>query len=156
MQFDYFLSLKEIPSDYFKSQIQLMSWSWGASQVSSVSGTGGAGAGKADLSDFSLITYFEDRPWLLGHLLVVAGPHRKSSASIVFKNKVEGQASPPIHRVDIDQATLSDVKPCFPPGPRPGPAGLQMTLRFPEYRFNGIRNALIPLVLMPAKSVVEV
>ena len=36
-----------------------MSWSWGASQVSSVAGTGGSGAGKVDLSDFSIMTYFD-------------------------------------------------------------------------------------------------
>jgi type VI secretion system secreted protein Hcp len=63
MAVDYFLKLDGVEGESsdanFKNQIQLMSWSWGASQVSSVAGTGGSGAGKADLSDFSLMTYFD-------------------------------------------------------------------------------------------------
>jgi type VI secretion system secreted protein Hcp len=63
MAVDYFLKLDGVEGESsdanFKNQIQLMSWSWGASQTSSVAGTGGSGAGKADLSDFSLMTYFD-------------------------------------------------------------------------------------------------
>jgi type VI secretion system secreted protein Hcp len=63
MAVDYFLKIDGVEGESsdanFKNQIQLMSWSWGASQVSSVAGTGGSGAGKADLSDFSLMTYFD-------------------------------------------------------------------------------------------------
>jgi len=63
MAVDYFLDVDGIPGESqdsnFKNKIQLMSWSWGASNISSVSGTGGSGAGKVDISDFSCMTYFD-------------------------------------------------------------------------------------------------
>jgi len=63
MAVDYFLDLDgiqgESQDEKFKDKIQLMSWSWGASNVSSVAGTGGSGAGKADVSDFSCMTFFD-------------------------------------------------------------------------------------------------
>ena len=63
MAVDYFLKLDGIQGESadskHKDEVQIMSWSWGASQVSSVAGPGGSGAGKADLSAFSVITYFD-------------------------------------------------------------------------------------------------
>ena len=63
MAVDYFLDLDGIPGESqdekFKNKIQLLSWSWGASNISSVAGTGGSGAGKVDLSDFSTMTFFD-------------------------------------------------------------------------------------------------
>lgn len=63
MAVDYFLELEgiqgESQDEKFKDQIQLLSWSWGASNMSSVSGTGGSGAGKVDVSDFSCMTNFD-------------------------------------------------------------------------------------------------
>ena len=51
MAVDYFLKLDGIQGESadtnHKDEIQIMSWSWGGSQVSSVAGTGGSGAGKA-------------------------------------------------------------------------------------------------------------
>ncbi len=49
----------KLPTVVLRIEIQILSWSWGASQVSSVAGTGGSGAGKADLSDFSIMTNFD-------------------------------------------------------------------------------------------------
>ena len=53
MAVDYFLKLDGIQGesvdDKHKDEIQIMSFSWGGSQTSSVSGTGGSGAGKVDL-----------------------------------------------------------------------------------------------------------
>ncbi|HEX8713580.1 MAG TPA: type VI secretion system tube protein Hcp [Terracidiphilus sp.] len=63
MAVDYFLKLDgiegESADEKHKNQIQLMSWSWGASNMSSVAGTGGSGAGKVDMSDFNLMTFFD-------------------------------------------------------------------------------------------------
>ena len=54
MAVDYFLKLDGIQGESVdskhKDEIQIQSWSWGASQVSSVAGPGGSGAGKADMS----------------------------------------------------------------------------------------------------------
>jgi type VI secretion system secreted protein Hcp len=59
MAVDYFLKLDgidgESADDKHTGWIQLQSFSWGASQVTSVGGTGGSGSGKADLSDFSIL-----------------------------------------------------------------------------------------------------
>ena len=63
MAVDYYLKLEGIEGESqdssHKNEIQLLSWSWGASNVSSVAGTGGSGAGKVDLSDFSVMTHFD-------------------------------------------------------------------------------------------------
>jgi type VI secretion system secreted protein Hcp len=63
MAVDYFLDIDGIQGESeiegFTNQIQLLSWSWGASNVSSVAGTGGSGAGKCDCSDFSVMTNFD-------------------------------------------------------------------------------------------------
>jgi len=63
MAVDYFLKLDgiegESADEKHKNQIQLMSWSWGASNMSSVAGTGGSGAGKVDMSDFNMMTFFD-------------------------------------------------------------------------------------------------
>jgi type VI secretion system secreted protein Hcp len=63
MAVDYFLDLEGIPGESqdekFKDKIQVLSWSWGASNVSSVAGTGGSGAGKVDMSDVSMMLNFD-------------------------------------------------------------------------------------------------
>jgi type VI secretion system secreted protein Hcp len=63
MAVDYFLKLDGIQGesvdDKHKNEIQIMSWSWGASNVSSVAGTGGSGSGKVDCSDVSLMLNFD-------------------------------------------------------------------------------------------------
>jgi type VI secretion system secreted protein Hcp len=63
MAVDYFLKLDGIQGesvdDKHKNEIQILSWSWGASNVSSVAGTGGSGAGKVDLSDISFMLHFD-------------------------------------------------------------------------------------------------
>jgi|SRR5579863_301290 len=63
MAVDYFLDLDGIQGESqdanFKNKIQLLSWSWGASNISSVAGTGGSGSGKVDCSDFSTMCFFD-------------------------------------------------------------------------------------------------
>ena len=63
MAVDYFLDIDGIPGesqdDKFKDKIQVLSWSWGASNTSSVGGTGGSGQGKVDISDFSMMLHFD-------------------------------------------------------------------------------------------------
>ncbi len=59
MAVDYFLKLDGIDGESadsnHKNEIQIMSWSWGAANVSSVAGTGGSGAGKVSLGDFTIM-----------------------------------------------------------------------------------------------------
>lgn len=65
MAVDYFLKLAggingESEVEGHKNEIQVLSWSWGASNVSSVAGTGGSGAGKVDMSDVSMMLNFDE------------------------------------------------------------------------------------------------
>ena len=60
MSFDAYLKIKGITGESqtkgFEKQIELLSFSWGASNPATIGmGTGGGGAGKVDLSSFSLM-----------------------------------------------------------------------------------------------------
>jgi type VI secretion system secreted protein Hcp len=64
MAVDYFLKLDggiqgESVNDKHKNEIQILSFSWGGTQVSSVAGTGGSGAGKVQLENFSIMKTFD-------------------------------------------------------------------------------------------------
>ena len=63
MAVDYFLKLDNIPgesvNDYAKNQIPVHTWSWGGSQISTVTGTGGSGAGKVSMADFTIMKDFD-------------------------------------------------------------------------------------------------
>ena len=63
MAVDFFLKLDgidgESADDKHKNEITIMSFSWGASQTTSVSGSGGSGAGKASLADLSIMKNYD-------------------------------------------------------------------------------------------------
>src|SRR5579875_1579317 len=64
MAVDFFLNLSndikgESVDANHKDQIQVMSFSWGASQTTSVAGTGGSGAGKANLAEFNIMKTYD-------------------------------------------------------------------------------------------------
>lgn len=63
MAVDFFLKLDAIngesADDKHKNEISVMSFSWGASQTTSVSGSGGSGAGKANLADLSIMKNYD-------------------------------------------------------------------------------------------------
>jgi type VI secretion system secreted protein Hcp len=63
MAVDYYLKLDGIEGESavatFKNQIQLLGWNWGASQNSTVAVNGGSGAGKVNLSEFTVSTYLD-------------------------------------------------------------------------------------------------
>ena len=111
MAVDYFLKLSdgiegESSDSNHKSEIQIMSWSWGASQVSSVAGTGGSGAGKADLSDFSIMTYF-DKATPKFFKSIGLGTHIKSGTMSAIKSGADGK---PYLKVDFKELFVSSVQ----------------------------------------------
>ena len=64
MAVDFFLNLSngikgESVDTNHKDEIAVMSFSWGASQTTTVSGTGGSGAGKANLADFNIMKTYD-------------------------------------------------------------------------------------------------
>ncbi len=58
-QVDYFLKIDGIPGestdDKHKGEIDLESWSWGATQSGTYAGGGGGGAGKVSMQDFHFV-----------------------------------------------------------------------------------------------------
>lgn len=110
MAVDYFLKLDGIQGESqdanHKDEIQIMSWSWGASQVSSVAGTGGSGAGKADLSDFSIMTYF-DKATPKFFKSIGAGTHIKSGTMSAIKSGADGK---PYLKVDFKEMFVSSLQ----------------------------------------------
>ena len=63
MAVDYFLKLADVPGESVaqnhSGEIQVLSWSWGGTQTSTVSATTGSGAGKVSLSDLNLMIEFD-------------------------------------------------------------------------------------------------
>jgi type VI secretion system secreted protein Hcp len=110
MAVDYFLKLEGVEGESsdanFKNQIQLMSWSWGASQISSVAGTGGSGAGKADLSDFSLMTYF-DKSTPKFFKSIGLGTHIASGTLSAVKSGAQGK---PYLKVDFAEIFVTSLQ----------------------------------------------
>jgi len=111
MAVDYFLKLSdgiegESTDSNHKTEIQIMSWSWGASQVSSVAGTGGSGAGKADLSDFSIMTYF-DKATPRFFKSIGLGTHIKSGTMSAIKSGADGK---PYLKVDFKELFVSSLQ----------------------------------------------
>jgi type VI secretion system secreted protein Hcp len=110
MAVDYFLKLEGIEGESsdsnHKNEIQLMSWSWGASQVSSVAGTGGSGAGKADLSDFSLMTYF-DKATPKFFKSIGLGTHIASGTLSAVKSGAQGK---PYLKVDFAEIFVTSLQ----------------------------------------------
>lgn len=110
MAVDYFLKLDtvegESTDEKHKNQIQLLSFSWGASNMSSVSGTGGSGAGKADLADFSVMTFFDKAtPKLFKGLCL--GTHFKTGTVEAIKSGAEGK---PYLKLDFKELFCTSVQ----------------------------------------------
>lgn len=110
MAVDYFLKLDgiqgESTDDKHKNEITILSWSWGASQISSVAGTGGSGAGKASLSDFSVMAYFDkSTPLFFKH--VCAGTHIKTGEMSAIKSGSDGK---PYLKVDFKELFVTNLQ----------------------------------------------
>jgi type VI secretion system secreted protein Hcp len=103
MAVDYFLKLDGIQGESqdanHKNWIQLKSFSWGGSQVSSVAGTGGSGAGKVDLSDFS-VTKSLDKATTPHFKALVSGTHIKTGNLEAVK---AGAGGKPFLKIDFQE-----------------------------------------------------
>lgn len=110
MAVDYFLKLDgiqgESTADGHKDEIQILSFSWGASNVSSVAGTGGSGAGKVDLSDLSIMIYF-DKATPKFFKSVCAGTHIKTGTLTATKS---GANNKPYLKVDLKELFVTSLQ----------------------------------------------
>ena len=93
MAVDFFLKLDSIPgesvADGHKDEITLLSFSWGGSQVSSVAGTGGSGAGKVSLENLHVMKYYDKASPTIFKALV-SGTHIKTGVLSAVKSGVTG------------------------------------------------------------------
>jgi len=108
MAVDYFLKLDgiagESADDKHTGWIQLQSFSLGASQVTSVAGTGGSGAGKADLSDFSIMKYLDKASSPIFKALV-QGTHIKTGNVEAVK---AGAGGKPFFKIDFQELFVTN------------------------------------------------
>jgi type VI secretion system secreted protein Hcp len=94
MAVDYFLKIDNIPGESqdkaHKNEIEIESWSWGATQSGTASRGGGLGAGKVDMSDFSLTKSIDkSSPALM--LACASGEHIKNASLVCRKAGKEQQ-----------------------------------------------------------------
>jgi len=103
MAVDFFLKLDGIEGESGdekqKNWIQLLSFSWGGSQVTSVAGTGGSGAGKADLSDFSIMKYMDKASSKIFKSMI-SGTHIKTGTVFAVKSGADGK---PFLKIDFKE-----------------------------------------------------
>jgi type VI secretion system secreted protein Hcp len=95
MAVDYFLKLDSINGESvdqnFKNQIGVLSFSWGGTQTTSVAGTGGSGAGKVSLDEFSITKYYDAAsPEIFKAMLL--GSHITSGTLSAVKSGANGKA----------------------------------------------------------------
>ena len=89
MAVDYFLKLDTVEGESkatgHTNEIQVLSWSWGASNTSTIGGSGGSGAGKADLSDLNIMMEFDKS---VAHLMqgLTKGTHFKTGVLAAVKS----------------------------------------------------------------------
>jgi type VI secretion system secreted protein Hcp len=110
MAVDYFLKLDgiqgESQDEKHKNEIQVLSWSWGAANVSSVAGTGGSGAGKVDMSDVSMMLNF-DKSTPKFFKSVCAGSHIASGTLSAIKAGGNGK---PYLKVDFKELFVTGLQ----------------------------------------------
>jgi len=88
MAMDMFFKLDDIKGESadndFKGQIDVLSWSWGATQSGSTHTGGGSGSGKVQVNDLTFTKYVDrSSPVLLG--MCCAGTHIKNGVMTIRK-----------------------------------------------------------------------
>ena len=103
MAVDYFLKLDSIQGESedqnHKNEITVLSFSWGGTQTTSVAGTGGSGAGKVTLSEFSIMKNYDKASPLI-YKAMLSGTHIKSGT--LTANKAGG-AGKPFLKIDFTE-----------------------------------------------------
>ena len=104
MAVDYFLKIDGVPGESMdskhKGEIELLSWSWGATQTGTAAVGGGGGAGRVDFRDFKFLKYLDKAsPKLM--LGCATGQHLKSA--LLYCRKAGGEQQ------EYLKITFSDV-----------------------------------------------
>src|ERR1039457_226434 len=112
MAVDYYLKLDGITgesvSDGHKDEIQLLSFSWGGHNVTSVAGTGGSGAGKVDLSDLSVMKHVDKATTPMWKALV-SGTHIKTGVLTAVKTGA-GPGGKPFLTISLKELFVTSLQ----------------------------------------------
>jgi type VI secretion system secreted protein Hcp len=112
MAVNYFLKLDGVEGESvdanYKNQIHILSWNWGASQLSSVEANGGSGAGKVNLGEFSISTDF-DKATPKFFKNICAGTHFKSATLTACKVTGSGSSKPYL-TVDMGELFVTVIR----------------------------------------------
>jgi type VI secretion system secreted protein Hcp len=112
MAVDFFLKLDSIDgesaADGHTNEISLLSFSWGGSQVSSVAGTGGSGAGKVSLENIHIMKYYDKASPALFKALI-SGTHIKTGVLSACKSGVTGGGGKPFLKVSFEELFVSNL-----------------------------------------------
>lgn len=110
MAVDFYLKLDGIDGESADSnhtnEIQVLSYSWGGSQTTSVAGTGGSGAGKVDLSDLSIMKNYDKASTKLFKAMV-SGTHIKTGVLTAVK---AGGAGKPFLKVSLGELFVTSLQ----------------------------------------------
>jgi type VI secretion system secreted protein Hcp len=110
MAVDFFLKLDGIEGEStdsnHKNEIAILSFSLGGTQVSSVAGTGGSGAGKVSLADIHIVkTYDKASPKLFKSM--VTGNHIKTGTLVATKS---GGGGKPFIKIDFQELFVTSIQ----------------------------------------------
>jgi type VI secretion system secreted protein Hcp len=110
MAVDFYLKLEGITGEAtdsnHKDEIQLLSFSWGGSQVTSVSGTGGSGAGKVDLSDLSIMKHMDKASSGIFKAMI-SGTHIKTGTLTAVK---AGAGGKPFLKLSLEELFVTSLQ----------------------------------------------
>jgi len=110
MAVDFFLKLDgingEATDSNHKDEIQLLSFSWGGNQVTSVAGTGGSGAGRVDLADLNVTKHLDKSS---SHVFkaLVSGTHIKTGVLSAVKSGAGGK---PFLKVSLEELFVTSIQ----------------------------------------------
>ncbi len=110
MAVDFFLKLDAIDGESVDAnhskEIAVMSFSWGASQTTSVAGTGGSGAGKANLADLSIMKNYDASSAPMYKSLLL-GTHIKTGVLTASK---AGGSGKPFMKISLTELFVTSVQ----------------------------------------------
>lgn len=110
MATDYFFKLATIEGEAtdkgYEKQIKVESFSWGGAQHSTISGSGGSGAGKVSMSDLSMTIVFDKAVPKLQQALT-KGTHLATGTLSAVK---AGGAGKPYLTVDLTEVFVSSLQ----------------------------------------------
>lgn len=140
MSFDAFLFLDGIPgessSEAHRGEIEVLSWSWGATNSGSTIGAGGGGAGKVVFQDFHFTKRIDkSSPQIL--LRCCTGQHIPKATLTVHRasSSAGGSLGPVLFQCDLTQVLVSSFQSSDTPDAPDVPPTDSFSLNFTKIEF---------------------